>query len=453
MQVFITLATILGLTALFAYINARLLRLEQTIGLMVLALGFTVALMLLAASGSPGPFVLDQAFVTRLSLDELLLSGLLCFMLFAGSINVPSRTLGEERWVILTLATGATLLGTLLTGVALWWLIDWAGLGPALGIGTGIGLVLALAFGALISPTDPIAALAILGRIGLPPRLAAIITGESLFNDGVGVVVFTICVTVAMGQLQPTVADAVLLFLREVLGGLLLGLLVAAVLHHMLMRVAEYGNQVTISLAAVAVGYALAEVIEVSGPLAMVVTGLIAGNVTLPRLPETPRAAFKTFWQGIDEVLDALLFVLVGLHVALVSGAAGLLPLAALAIAVCLVARWLSVFVALKALSGLGGLRADVRGLTNLLTWGGLRGGLAVAMALSLPNVPQKDLILHLTYAVAAFSIIVQGLSIRYLFKAERLGRLLAPDAVGPVAVGRAAEASDWHPTQQKRRS
>jgi len=441
MQIFITLSIILGLTALFAYVNARVLHLQETIGLMALALGFTILLMLLDAFGLPDPLTRDLAFVDRLSLDDVLLNGLLCFLLFSGSINVPTRTLGEEKWVVLTLALGATLLGAVLVGVAIWGLLDVAGLAAALGLGTGIGLMFALAFGALISPTDPIAALAILGKMGLPPRLEAIINGESLFNDGVGVVVFTICVTIAGGLAQPTAMDALGLFLREVCGGVLLGLMVAAALHHMLMLTPDYGNQVLISLAAVTVGYAVAHEVEVSGPIAMVVTGLIVGNVTLPRLSQELRTDFETFWQGIDEVLNALLFVLIGLHVALVPGDPGLLPLATVAVVVCLLARWLSVSASLTALAGVGGLRGDVLGLTNLLTWGGLRGGLAVAMALSLPNVAQKNLILHMTYGVAAFSIIVQGLTIQRLFTTDSLRRLLAPDGAGKRGMADAGEA------------
>jgi CPA1 family monovalent cation:H+ antiporter len=417
MSVFLTIAIVLGLTALFSYVNERFIRLQQTIGLMVLALASTMIVGGLDAVGVVETIPQVKAFVSSLSLNETLLNGVLCFMLFAGSINVKARVLGEEKWIIVTLAIGATLIAAMLTGVAVW------SLSAAFGI--GIAFIYALIFGALISPTDPIAALAILGKVGLPPKLEAIISGESLFNDGVGVVVFTICLTIAVGTEQPTAMDAVIMFLREVLGGIGLGFAASALMHHMLARTEEYATQVLISLSIVALGYAVAEHLEVSGPIAMVVTGLVIGNHTLPRLERGERLPLKTFWHAIDEVLNSVLFVLIGLHIAVVPLFTPMLASASLAIVVCLLVRWISVYLPLKALSLVGALKADNLGLTNLLTWGGLRGGLAVAMALSLPNGQEKDIILHITYGVVAFSIIVQGLTIGRIFKADQLKRLL----------------------------
>jgi len=416
MQTLLTVAAILGLTALFSYINERFLHLQQTIGLVLLALFSTLALMVLNGLGLGTWFADEQGLVTRLSLDATLLNGVLCFMLFAGSINVDIRSLREERWVILTLAIGATLIAAVLIGLAVYWALGAAGV--------GIGLMMALVFGALISPTDPIAALAILAKVGLPPRLEAIINGESLFNDGVGVVIFTIFLAAALGRQQPSLADAVVMFLREVFGGVALGLAAAAAIHHLMTRTSDYGTHVLISLAVVSLSYGVAETLEVSGPIAIVVTGLVVGNFSLPRLTAQQRAPFVTFWQAIEEVLNAMLFVVIGLHVAIMPSE-GLPPSATIAVLVCLLARWISVNLSLNALSVAGALKADRLGLTNLLTWGGLRGGLAVAMAMSLPDGPDKPVILHMTYGVVMFSIIVQGLSIARLFSAERLSRLL----------------------------
>jgi CPA1 family monovalent cation:H+ antiporter len=416
----LTIAIVFGLTALFSILNERLLGLQQTIGLMVIALLGTLALALLDSTGVASYFLREQVFVEGLALDQTLLNGVLCFMLFAGSINVSSGTLDQEKWVIITLAIGATLLAATLIGVSMWGLL---GL-----LGISVGFIYAFIFGALISPTDPIAALAILGKVGLPPRLEAIINGESLFNDGVGVVIFTIGLTIASGASQPTAGDAVLMFLREVFGGVALGLCASFIMHRLLLRTTDYGTQVLTSLSVVALAYSISGSIEVSGPIAMVVTGLVIGNYTMPRIIKAERKQFETFWQAVDEGLNSSLFVLMGLHVALVPMLDTWVPTALCAIAVCLAARWVSVYFPLSALKIFGVMKADTIGLTNLLTWGGLRGGLALAMALSLPSGPEKDLILHMTYGVVAFSIIVQGLSIARIFKVDALKRLLQDD-------------------------
>jgi CPA1 family monovalent cation:H+ antiporter len=208
------------------------------------------------------------------------------------------------------------------------------------------------------------------------------------------------------------------MFLREVLGGVVLGLVAAALMHHMLLRTVDFGTQVLISLAIVAVGYAIAEHIEVSGPIATVILGLVVGNVTLPRLEQQERVPFATFWQAVDEGLNSMLFVVIGLHIAVVPFSTDGGLAAACAIVICLVSRWISVYFPLTGLSKAGILEADTVGLSNLLTWAGLRGGLAIAMALSLPASPEKDLILQMTYGVVAFSIIVQGLTVGRVFKA-----------------------------------
>ncbi len=416
MDVFATVAVLLGLAALFSYINEEFLHLEKTIGLMVLALVLSVLVWGLDALGIVDFLGEQRELVSNLNLSETLLNGVLCFMLFAGSINVKIKLLDEMKWVIGSLALGGTLIAWLLTGLLVW--------GVTALFGLSISPIYAFLFGALIVPTDPIAALAILGKVGLPPRLEAVITGESLFNDGVGVVLFTMCLAIAVSPVPPTFADAVVLFLREVLGGIALGLAAAAVMYWMLMRTKEYGSHLLISLGTVALGYAIAEHFEVSGPIAMVVTGLVIGNVAIPGESQELRQKGATFWHGIDETLNAMLFVLIGLNVVLLHPVASF-PAAISAIVICLLVRVISVGVPIALLTGARVLQAESWALTKLLTWGGLRGGLALALALSIPEIPQKAPILYMTFAVVAFSIIVQGLTVSRIFKPDDLKRML----------------------------
>ena len=419
MGLFMSVALLLGLAALFGYLNERFLRLQASIGLMLLALLLTSGLVLLKLFGGFDYLGWDQSLVNGLDLGDTLLNGVLCFMLFAGSAGVRIKNLEEYKWTIAVLAIGSTVIAGGLIGVMLAGVLQWFGI--------GIGFGYAFVFGALISPTDPIAALAILKQVGLPKPLESIISGESLFNDGVGVVLFTIGLAVAQGSQQPTASDAVVLFLRELLGGIGLGLVVSLLMHHMLLRTRDYGNQLLITLATVALGYGVAEQIEVSGPIAMVVAGLVVGNFTIPKRVEAEMKSVTTFWSGVDETLNSLLFVMIGLSVAVVHPISwsrlGITSLAA--ILVCLIARAVSVYVPLVGLGWTGILNADRWGLTRLLTWGGLRGGLALALALSLPDSAEKATLVNMTYAVVAFSILVQGSTIGRLFKPDFLKRIL----------------------------
>jgi len=417
MSLLLVISVVFVLTAFFGVVNERYLRLQPSIGLMLLALVMSLVFLGLKSAGIVEELGSEDTILRELNFSSLLLNGVLCFMLFAGSAGVEFESLKRDKWVILSLAIGATLIAFALTGALLHLVLGW--------LGVTLALSYALVFGALISPTDPIAALAILKAAGLPPRLEAIINGESLFNDGVGVVLFTVALAYAQGSAQE--GSPLALFLREVLGGVGLGLAVGLALHLMLMRTKDYTNQLLATLGGVALGYSIALQIDVSGPIAMVVAGLVAGNVTMPRLANEVRAPLQTFWSGIDEVLNSLLFVMIGLMVVVVHS----LPLAPLmktlpiAILVCLIVRAVSVYVPITALMMTRTLDGDRNGVTKLLTWGGLRGGLALALALSLPESHDKPLIVNMTFAVVAFSVLVQGSTIAKFFKPSYLQGLL----------------------------
>ncbi|MGB7474946.1 MAG: sodium:proton antiporter [Polyangiales bacterium] len=417
MSLLVAVSILAVLTALLGMLNERYLRLQPSIGLMLLALGVGLGLAAIQAAGIADDLRWLQTLLGKLNLSDVLLNGVLCFMLYAGSTGVEFASLERDRWTILALAIGSTIIACLAIGALLHVALGW--------IGVTLALSYALVFGALISPTDPIAALAILKAAGLPKRLEAIINGESLFNDGVGVVLFTVFLAFAQGSGQE--GSPLVLFLREVLGGIALGLAVGLVIHFLLLRTNDYGIHLLATLGTVALGYGVALHVDVSGPIAMVVAGLVTGNATVPRLSKDVRAPLSTFWSGIDDLLNSLLFVMMGLLVVLIRELdyAPLIKIMPAAIVACLIARGLSVYVPILGLTATRTLDGDRNGLTKLLTWGGLRGGLALALALSLPQVPERSMIAEMTFAVVAFSVLVQGSTIAKLFKPAYLKGLL----------------------------
>ncbi len=419
MDLLLIVSILLAVTALFGVVNERYLGLQSSIGLMLLALLSAIVLAILKSTGIIDNFGWEDALVRELDLSNVLLNGVLCFMLFAGSAGVKTSDLKENEWTIVTLAIGSTILACLVIGGVLHLALGWFGI--------SLALAYAFVFGALISPTDPIAALAILKAVGLPKPLEAIINGESLFNDGVGVVLFTVAMAFAAGSSQMGLGDSVSLFLREVLGGVTLGLVVGLITHLFLLRTKSYTNQLLITLATVSLGYSVALHVDVSGPIAMVVAGIFVGNVTVPRLSAETLAPLRAFWNGIDEVLNSLLFVMIGFVIVLVHNLdwASLAISIPMAIVVCLLARAVSVYLPVALLSATPVLDANRNHLTALLTWGGLRGGLALALALSLPQSPEKLLILNMTFGVVVFSILVQGSTIGKLFKPAYLNSIL----------------------------
>ncbi|MEO8152468.1 MAG: sodium:proton antiporter [Rhizobacter sp.] len=397
-------ATCLVVTALLAYLNHRFVGLPTTIGVMVAALGLSLLLVAFDAVGLlHGLRAYEESMLRSIDFSNVLMQGMLSLLLFAGALHVDLSELHDYRWQIGALAIFGTALSTLVVGLGLWWVLPWVGL--------PLPLIYCLLFGALISPTDPIAVMGILKTAGAPKNLELVISGESLFNDGVGVVIFSLLLGMVENEAPPTLGYAATLLLREAGGGLLFGLVLGYITFRMLRSIDHYQVEVLITLAAVMGGYALANRLHVSGPLAMVVAGLVIGNQGRAlAMSDTTRHHVDLFWELIDEILNAVLFVLIGLEVVVIHFADGTAAGAVAAIAITLIARWLTVGLPVRLGSRVFRLP---NGASQVLTWGGLRGGISVALALSLPTGPVRETLLALTYCVVVFSILAQGLTIK----------------------------------------
>jgi CPA1 family monovalent cation:H+ antiporter len=396
-----TAAALITLAALFSWANHRFIRLPTTIALLLFSLAASLAVIALGSLGIHFD-TLAVELLAAVDFDEVLLHGMLSFLLFAGALHVDLAELAERKWAIGFLATAGVLISTALVGLATWWLF--AALGHAL------PLVWCLLFGALISPTDPIAVLAILKSAGSEPALRIRMTGESLLNDGVGVAVFLVLLGIAAGGEDASAAGAALLFVREALGGALFGLALGWAAYRLLASVDSYQVEILLTLALVMGGYALATRLHLSGPIAIVVAGLLIGNHGR-RFAMSARTTghLDTFWELIDEILNAVLFVLIGLEVLLISFEPAWAWAGALAIPVVLASRLASVSVAALVPR----LRREFPPrVIALLTWGGLRGGISIALALSLPAGAERSALITVTYMVVVFSILVQGLTL-----------------------------------------
>lgn len=396
-------AVFIVITALLAYLNERFLGLPMAIGVMVAALLLSLALLGLDAAGIDfGLRQQQESLLRSIDFSAVLMQGMLSMLLFAGALHVDLSRLRAYRWQVGVLAVGSTVVSTVLVGMAAWLVF------PRLGV--ELPLIYCLLFGALISPTDPIAVMGVLKTAGAPEDLELVITGESLFNDGVGVVVFSLLLGVAVSGVVPTAGDSVLLLLREAGGGLLFGAVLGYLTFRLLKSVDSYQVEVMLTLAVVTGGYALASRLHVSGPLAMAVTGVIVGNGGRAlAMSDLTRRYVDLFWELVDGILNAVLFVLIGMEVVLVAFSAGIFAAAAAAIVMTLAARALTVGVPVDL------MRRSFRlpkGSGRVLTWGGLRGGISVALALSLPVGPHRDLVLAVTYCIVVFSILGQGLTL-----------------------------------------
>ncbi|MGR3914719.1 MAG: sodium:proton antiporter [Gammaproteobacteria bacterium] len=407
-------AIILTLAAAFSYINHRFIGLPTTIGVMLIALALSGGLLLSGWLGIGGLRQQAARMLAHIDFDRALMDGMLSFLLFAGALHVSAENLAKVKWSIFLLATVGVLLSTVTVGVLTYFLLG--------ALGLGAPFIYCLLFGALISPTDPVAVMAALKRAGIAKSLETQIAGESLFNDGVGVVVFILILgVIAHGEISA--ARIAEVFFLEAAGGCAFGALLGWLGFALLKGVDNYQVEILLTLALVLGGYTLAHEVGISGPIAVVVAGLVIGNrARRDAMSPTTRMRLDNFWELLDEILNVVLFVLIGLEVLILELRGAYFAAGLLVIPLVLFARLLSVGLPISLLRIGGGEFS--RNAVKILVWGGLKGGISVALALSMPDSSQRAVFLVITYVVVIFSITAQGLSIGRVAK-----RLSAPRA------------------------
>lgn len=407
-----SIATILiVLSAAFGYLNVRFLKLPITIGLMLITIIFT--LVILAISFFDDTLLIrERELIAQIDFKTVLLDIMLSFLLFAGALHTNFEQLRIQRWPVLVFATLGVLISTFLVGTIMFFVLQL--------IGLQVEFIYCLLFGSLISPTDPIAVLGILKQAGAPKKLETKIVGESLFNDGVGVVIFLTIYAIARDGGDVSLAYIAEMFAVEVLGGIALGLLLGWITYRMMKSIDDYDVEVIITIAAVMGGTLLAQKIHTSAPLAMVACGLMVGNDTLRNtaMSEITETYVDKFWELIDVLLNTVLFVLIGMEILVLTFDGQYILAGLIAIPIVLACRYISLLGPIKFFAK----KLDFVPKTNLImTWGGLRGGISIALALSLTDSMHKELFLVVTYLIVAFSIIGQGLTVGPLIK--RLAR------------------------------
>lgn len=399
--------SLLTLAVMISYLNHRLFKMHSTIGILVGSLLCSCLFLILGQLGFTTFESQIKIALSNIDFHHLVIDGMLSFLLFAGSLNVDVKELKAAKWEIAVLSTVSTIVSTFIIAGVLY--------GVSSSLGFPLSFIYCALFGALISPTDPIAVLAIFKKLHAPKQLHATVAGESLFNDGVGIVLFITLYQLAFNQLPVTVEGVTLLFLQQAVGGILYGIGLGLLGYWLIKPIDEHHLEIAITLALVTAGYALAQSLNISGPLAMVVAGLFFGNRDTPLfMSEQTRVRLHHFWEFVDEMLNAVLFLLIGLEILVISFDYQHFFAACWAIPLVLIARLLTVSVPMSLFKL---KKRYPKHTIAIMTWGGLRGGLAVALALALPNSAEREIILAMTYAVVLFAIIVQGLTITPLVK------------------------------------
>lgn len=409
MELLNIIALLITLAACFNYLNYRFIGLPTTIGIMAIALIVSLVVLITGLFGF-GLVVTAQTFVGSIDFNATLMQGMLSFLLFASALHVNLNDLVKQLGPILLLASVGIVISTFVVGFASWYILAW--------LGIELPFIYCLLFGSLISPTDPIAVMNILKTAGAPKTLETKIVGESLFNDGVAVVVFIVLLGILTGGHEISGSEIAFLFLEEAVGGIIFGLGIGYIGYRLLGTIDNYQLEIMITLAVVMGGYSLASALHFSGPLAMVMAGLLIGNHgRLFAMSDTTREHVDQTWHLIDEILNAVLFLLIGIELLAITLNWSYLFAGLIMIVITLSTRFMSV-------GGLVRLMQKKRefspGVVRILTWGGLRGGISVALALSLPVGPERAEILTITYVIVVFSILVQGLTVGRLIESTQ---------------------------------
>ncbi|WP_413533585.1 cation:proton antiporter [Empedobacter brevis] len=403
MELYYSFSVLIVLAALFSYANLRFLKLPGTIGIMIIAMLVSVAIRLLGDSYFPDATKDFFQLFNSLDFNEILMGAMLNFLLFAGAMHVNILDLKSLRWTIATYATISVVLSAFIISGILFYLAPYFGI--------QIPYIYCLLFGTLISPTDPIVVLGILKQAKVPKVIETKITGESLFNDGVAVVMFAVVLQIATNPgFNADFASISKLFLMEAGGGILLGLLLGFTAANAMKKIDDYKVSVLITLSIVMGGFLIAKELHISSPLAMVIAGLIIGNYGKKvAMSKTTQDYLTKFWELIDEIMNAILFLFIGFELLLIEDLMGQILLGIAAIFIVLLARMFSIVIPARTI-----LRKHTysKGSLIVLVWGGIRGGVSIALVLSMPNSEWKDLLLEITYIVVLFSIVIQGLTV-----------------------------------------
>ncbi|MBA9072460.1 CPA1 family monovalent cation:H+ antiporter [Flavobacterium gossypii] len=402
MELYYSFSVLIVLASFFAYLNIRFLKLPATIGIMIIAM---ISSILLVVTGTifPKTFMNFSKLIAEFDFTEVLMGAMLNFLLFAGAIHVNLKDLREQRGPIMVFSTISVLISTFAIGLILDFATDL--------LHINLPFIYCLLFGALISPTDPIAVLSILKDAKVPKSLETKIAGESLFNDGVAVVIFAVILKLAQDPASDfSLPHVSWLLIREALGGFLLGTVLGVQSSKAMRKVDDYKVSVLITLSVVMGGYLIAQAMHISGPLTMVAAGIIIGNYgKKTAMSATTKDYLNKFWELIDEILNAILFLFIGFELLLIPNILSFWSIGLICIFIVLFCRFVSLWIPTKIIPFKKKFESST---IKILVWGGLRGGVSIALALSIEEGPHKKIILAITYFVVVFSIIVQGLTI-----------------------------------------